>query len=168
MQTYHKKGSWNAICDVCGFEFKSHELKQRWDGMRVCKEDWEARHPSDFQRSKAPKAPIPWASPDDTEGRITSSSSTNPSISASLEDLIYEYTGTGGLQQIDFPAANDAAFKNVSVVYSIYISGDEEYTILNRTILKNTANVPQANTIAAGAIGRFKNDPINNLWYRES
>ena len=23
--------SWNAICDSCGFKFKSHELRRRWD-----------------------------------------------------------------------------------------------------------------------------------------
>lgn len=64
MSTYFKKGSWNVICDVCGFEYKSHEVQRRWDGLMVCKEDWEARHELDFYRIKPEKPPIPWAKPD--------------------------------------------------------------------------------------------------------
>lgn len=47
-RTYYKHGDYNAICDVCGFKFKGSQLKKRWDGMRVCEEDWEMRHPMDL------------------------------------------------------------------------------------------------------------------------
>lgn len=50
-QNTYKKGSWNVICDVCGFKYKKEEVRLRWDGLVVCKEDWESRHPSDFYRS---------------------------------------------------------------------------------------------------------------------
>lgn len=43
-------GDWNAICDSCGRKFKASQLKLRWDGFRVCKDDWEPRHPQDFVR----------------------------------------------------------------------------------------------------------------------
>lgn len=43
-------GQWNAICDVCGVKFKIGQLKKRWDGFLVCKDDWETRHPMDFIR----------------------------------------------------------------------------------------------------------------------
>ncbi len=42
---------YNALCDVCKFKFKASELRQRWDGLMVCKWDWESRHPQDFYRA---------------------------------------------------------------------------------------------------------------------
>lgn len=64
MGTYFKSGSWNAVCDVCGFVHKSHELRKRWDGMMVCSKDWESRHPIDFRRAPQPERSIPWSRPD--------------------------------------------------------------------------------------------------------
>jgi len=50
----HRTGSYeyNTICDVCGFKFKASELKQRWDGPMVCKDDWEPRNILDFYRTR--------------------------------------------------------------------------------------------------------------------
>lgn len=60
-----KLGQWNAICDVCGFKFKSGQLRKRWDDLYVCNEDWETRHPLDFLRSPSNKErPIPWSRPE--------------------------------------------------------------------------------------------------------
>lgn len=57
---YFHKGSWNAVCDRCGFKFKSHELKQTWDGFYVCEDDFELRHPLDFIRSRIDNQTVPW------------------------------------------------------------------------------------------------------------
>lgn len=40
-KTYLRLGDWNAICDVCGQKYKASQLMKRWDGLMVCKEDWE-------------------------------------------------------------------------------------------------------------------------------
>jgi hypothetical protein len=45
-----KLGEHNAYCDVCGFKFKASDLRDRWDGYKVCELDWETRHPQDFVR----------------------------------------------------------------------------------------------------------------------
>lgn len=67
-KTYAKRGSWNSVCDVCGFEYKSHELKLRWDGMRVCKEDWEVRHPMDLYKGPiGTESQVPWTRPEPTD-----------------------------------------------------------------------------------------------------
>lgn len=77
---YYKHGSWNAICDVCGRKFKGDELLDRWDGLKVCRDDYEERHPQEFVRGVVdnPSPPFvrPW--PPDTfvifctlEGRST-------------------------------------------------------------------------------------------------
>lgn len=63
--TTFKKGQWNAICDVCGFQFKSGQMKKRWDGLYTCQKDWEPRHPMDFMKSRPTKErPIPWSRPE--------------------------------------------------------------------------------------------------------
>lgn len=63
-KTYYKSGDWNAICDVCGERYKASELKKRWDGLMVCKYDWEPRHPQEQIRHvpKDPR-PLPWTRP---------------------------------------------------------------------------------------------------------
>lgn len=60
MSTYFKSGLFNAICDICGRKFKSSQVKERWDGMRVCRKDWESRHPMDFFKAHVEDLSIPW------------------------------------------------------------------------------------------------------------
>jgi hypothetical protein len=48
MKLYFKSGAWNVICDVCGNKFKNTDVKKRWDGFIVCKDDFEHRHVADF------------------------------------------------------------------------------------------------------------------------
>lgn len=61
-------GTWRAICDSCGFEFPSDELRQRWDGFMVCKEDFETKHPQLDIRIKPERVAPPWTRP---EGEAT-------------------------------------------------------------------------------------------------
>lgn len=56
-------GNWNALCDVCGRKFKALDMQKRWDGLMVCKEDFEIRHPSDFLRVQREKISVPWVRP---------------------------------------------------------------------------------------------------------
>jgi len=34
-----------AHCDRCGFRYKLLELKKEWNGLKVCKECFEIKHP---------------------------------------------------------------------------------------------------------------------------
>jgi len=34
-----------AICDRCGFEYRYLELRKEWNGLRVCQECYEPKHP---------------------------------------------------------------------------------------------------------------------------
>ena len=63
MTTYAKVGDWNAICDVCGFQFKASEMRKRWDGAMVCKDDWEPRHPQELRRALRDSDSVPWTRP---------------------------------------------------------------------------------------------------------
>ena len=38
-------GNWKVACHVCNFWFPSSEITKRWDGLLVCKKDYETRHP---------------------------------------------------------------------------------------------------------------------------
>lgn len=57
---YYEDAGWNAICDRCGFKFKATDLKQTWDGLMVCQDDWEPRHPQDFVRGVTDDQHVPW------------------------------------------------------------------------------------------------------------
>ena len=50
--TVGPSGQYNALCDVCGFKKKNWEMRKRWDGLWVCNEDWEPRHPMDFYKTR--------------------------------------------------------------------------------------------------------------------
>ena len=62
-KTWWKSGDWNAICDVCGHKYKASQLKKRWDGLMVCDEDWETRHPQEFIRPIKDMQKLPFTRP---------------------------------------------------------------------------------------------------------
>ena len=70
-RTYWKNGDWNGLCDVCGKKFKSSQLRERWDGLRVCKKDYEQRHPSDFVRGRPDNQSVPWTRPENTDVEVS-------------------------------------------------------------------------------------------------
>lgn len=57
--TYFKSGSHNIICDVCGGKFKFHQVKKRWDGLVVCKDDFENDHPQKYIRVRESGLAVP-------------------------------------------------------------------------------------------------------------
>ncbi|SRR5260221_14211184 len=69
--TWWKSGSWNTICDVCGFKFKAEDLKLRWDGLQVCRDDWEIRHPQELIRPIQDQNKLPWTRPEAIDTFIT-------------------------------------------------------------------------------------------------
>lgn len=52
------------MCAVCGVKFKSDEIKKRWDGLLVCKEDFENRNILDFTRVKPEMGSVPYSNPE--------------------------------------------------------------------------------------------------------
>lgn len=38
------------VCDRCGMKFRKSQTRRTWDGLIVCFDDWEVRHPQDFVR----------------------------------------------------------------------------------------------------------------------
>ena len=59
------RGSWNLICDRCGFKMKHYDSMKEWNGFVVCKECWEPRHTLDFVLTRAEKdEAVPYSRPD--------------------------------------------------------------------------------------------------------
>lgn len=64
MMSTYKPGQWNAICDICGFEFHSGKLNLDWRGLRVCEKDFELRNQQDFIRVRPERITPPWVRPE--------------------------------------------------------------------------------------------------------
>ena len=64
MKSYYLRGSWNAICDLCGRQYKAGELQRNWKGQMVCSYDYEPRHPQDFVRGVKESSGLPWSRPE--------------------------------------------------------------------------------------------------------
>ena len=64
MQNYLKLGDWNAICDSCGRKFKASTMRKRWDGLFVCKEDFEYKHPQLSLKVRGDKQQVPIPRPE--------------------------------------------------------------------------------------------------------
>lgn len=73
MKNYLRLGDYNAICDSCGKKFKASQLQRRWDGLMVCSDDFETRHPQDLLRVQREKIAVPWARPTPATDTFTSS-----------------------------------------------------------------------------------------------
>lgn len=82
----YDKGDWKVICDVCGREFKASILRQRWDGLMVCQDDWEPRQPQDFVRGVADVQAPPWTRPEASD-TFVSGFSASVTITANYQAL---------------------------------------------------------------------------------
>lgn len=42
-----KDNHW-VVCQLCGRDFRAQDIRYTWDGLKVCKKDWESRHPQEL------------------------------------------------------------------------------------------------------------------------
>lgn len=60
-------GDFKRICDRCGSVFHASQTFRTWDGLYVCREDWEPRHPQDFVRGRLDNQNVPNPRPEPLE-----------------------------------------------------------------------------------------------------
>ncbi len=60
-QDYFAPGQWNFNCQQCGRKLKSGEGLLEWDGLRVCRDCIDPRHPQELVRPVQDPKPIPWS-----------------------------------------------------------------------------------------------------------
>lgn len=70
-KTYYIPGEFNVTCDVCSKKIKASDAKQRWDGLVVCPDDFEHRHPQDYVRARVDKITVPFSRPIPTLTYVT-------------------------------------------------------------------------------------------------
>lgn len=61
--SYRAGDNW-AICDECGFQYRRSELRKRWDGLLVCRKDWEPQHPQELAHSVRERSRVKDARPE--------------------------------------------------------------------------------------------------------
>jgi hypothetical protein len=64
-------GDYKVTCDVCSKEIYASEAKHRWDGLIVCEEDYEERHPLDFIKVRQERLTVPFSRPEPPDTFIT-------------------------------------------------------------------------------------------------
>ena len=94
-KNYYISGEWNLACDVCSKKIKAHEAHHRWDGLLVCKDDFEQRHPQDFVRARQDKITVPFSRP------ITELIFTNPPVCTQWSIQGIANQGTADCAQAD-------------------------------------------------------------------
>jgi hypothetical protein len=112
--TYFKKGCWNAICDICGFQFKSDELKQNWKGQMVCDSDFEMRNPQDFIQIPKDNPAIAWSRPEGADSFVAGAT-LNP-----LDKATGVVLSNGNLTASSIIRRSVRATKPISVAGSVY------------------------------------------------
>lgn len=64
MNEGYKPGDYYLTCDECGFKVRKSEVRKRWDGLMVCRADWETRHPQDSLKAKRDRQRVHIARPE--------------------------------------------------------------------------------------------------------
>ena len=87
----YSRGSWNAICDVCGKQYKNTDLRKRWDNLWVCFRDYEERQPQDFVRGVADTQAVPWARPQGADTFVPINYTTSIGETSNLDEVVSKY-----------------------------------------------------------------------------
>lgn len=73
-------GDWKATCQRCGRIFKGSQLRRTWDGLYVCAEDWEEKHPQLQVRGVRDDQRPPFTVPDPTAGQAPNIYEVSPNM----------------------------------------------------------------------------------------
>ena len=119
-------GDWNALCDSCGRKFKASSLQKRWDGLIVCREDWEQRHPQDLLRVQREQISVPWSRPYPAEDTF----------------LPWNYTDT----EKENLGVNEAIAKNILKRFGLSVSGSALGNFALNTNALNFNGISSAST----------------------
>lgn len=87
----YSRGNWNAICDVCGRQYKNTDLRKRWDNLWVCFQDYEERQPQDFVRGVADTQAVPWARPQGEDTFVPINYTTSINETNNLDEVVSKY-----------------------------------------------------------------------------
>jgi hypothetical protein len=119
---------YNVLCPVCGFQKKNFEMQQRWDGIWVCKEDWEPRNILDLYRNRPDAHVLPFTYPDN-DGTSVAPTINGNTLSFANEISRGTYLGTSGVSAITGLSFTVKQFFYNGTVTKIEWNGiDQEFT----------------------------------------
>lgn len=85
----YRAGDHYLICDECGSKIRRSESRKRWDGLIVCREDWETRHPQDFVRGKRDRQAVAVSRPEPADTFVNGATLTDDDGLTPLQDDNY-------------------------------------------------------------------------------
>lgn len=90
-QAAYIPGDFKRVCDRCGSIFRSSQTLKTWDGLWVCREDFESRHPQDFVRGRKDIQNVPDPRPESADVFIgpTAAIQTELEVNLQTEDGFY-------------------------------------------------------------------------------
>ena len=156
-------GDYNAICDVCGVKYKASQLQLRWDGMRVCKRDYEDKHPLLFIHPIQEEGTIAWTRPNTGYAADAVTTITSNTVLTTQQEVPID--ATNGNITITLPAAS---------VYTVaYGSGitfqridSSSYTVTIQRAGADTIMGGTSITIPPLTTTRLLSDAVSN-WIRQ-
>jgi hypothetical protein len=142
-------GDWNALCDSCGRKFKASSLQKRWDGLIVCREDWEQRHPQDLLRVQREQISVPWARPYPAEDTYITKFGLFDTANVS-DNQDQDYVELGYFLE-------DYIQDNFYIVVKWYRTFNDQLNIIESLALKDSAAIADSTTITEtiGVVRRF-------------
>lgn len=141
-----------ALCDRCSFKWRINELRKEWNGLFVCPDCWDPKHPQLTLATSKDDQSVKDARPDRSSTFGTTTVKTGVSKYATAIDLnstsgIYQLTSIGitldnGRAQWTFATAdpsgdtvtfNEKLEGDVASDNTVYVSSDSEELFLNLT-----------------------------------
>ena len=80
------KGDHWMVCDICGFNHRRSEMRETWDHLWVCPEDYDPRHPQLDVRAVQDSQRVDVSRPD--RSSVAGSTTVGTSASADAKTLI--------------------------------------------------------------------------------
>ena len=133
-------GDFWRICDCCGFQVRASETRKRWDGLIVCRADWEPRHPQDFVRGKADRQTVPEPRPEPV-----------PTFIGPLQTLLTAAVTSGGLT---LSVESSTRFEGGDTIGVVCSDGETKRRTVDAVTDATTITITQAlgSAAASGAL----------------
>lgn len=125
----YRPGDFKRVCDVCGFVYRESQTFKRWDGLIVCSDDWEPRHPQDFVRGRSDRQSVPDPRPEMADNVIG--------------PLMTTVSNTAAAGSVTFIVASSTRFLAADHIGVMLDSGE-----LHRSIIQS---IPDATSITVTA-----------------
>lgn len=136
------KGDYWMRCDVCGFDFRFSQMRERWDGLWVCSDDYEERHPQEYVKGIGDFQAVPFARPDSINVFSTTTLSADMAA-GSLSITVASVTGISDGDSIGIGLDNET-------IHWTLVNGDPDATLLTVPLLVGAwSGASSGNTVYA-------------------